>query len=245
MGSGKKLQDRRRKWVMRPKTAFVLSGGASLGAVQVGMVRALYEPAIEPDLLVGPSVGSINGGFLASRPLRPRTAEELAEVWRGIGRQQIFPLGPLSGFLGFFGARDHLMSDRGLRELIKSQLEFSKLEDSPIPLHVIATDLLSGTEVRLSSGDALTGLMASAAIPGVVPAVNWNGRKLIDGGVSNNAPIAHAIELGAERVYVLPTGSACDLPRAPHGAVAMFLHATSLLVTRRLLLEVESLRDQA
>src|SRR5262249_61337501 len=102
MGSGKKLQDRRRKWVMRPKTAFVLSGGASLGAVQVGMVRALYERGIEADLIVGTSVGSINGGFLASRPQRPRTAEELGEVWRGGGPRDSFPPRPLSGFLRLF-----------------------------------------------------------------------------------------------------------------------------------------------
>src|SRR5262245_39107312 len=230
---------------MRPKTAFVLSGGASLGAIQAGMVRALYERGIEADLIVGTSVGSINGAYLASRPPDPRTADALAEVWRGIGRGQIFPLGPLSGLLGFFGARDHLISDRGLRQLISSQLEFVRLEDSPIPLHVIATDLLSGGELRLSEGDALEALMASAAIPGVFPAVDWRGRKLIDGGVSNNAPIADAIELGADRVYVLPTGYACDLPEAPKGAVAMLLHATSLLVTRRLLLEAKLLRDRA
>jgi NTE family protein len=230
---------------MEPKTAFVLSGGASLGAIQVGMVRALYERGIEPDLIVGTSVGSINGAFLASRAPQPGTAEELAEVWRGIGRWQIFPLGPLSGFLGFFGARDHLISDRGLRALVESQLEFTRLEDAPVPLHVIATDLLSGQELRLSEGDAVEALMASAAIPGVFPAVEWRGRKLIDGGVSNNAPIADAIELGAERIYVLPTGSACDLPEPPRGAVAMLLHATSLLVHRRLLMEAELLRDRA
>jgi NTE family protein len=230
---------------MEPKTAFVLSGGASLGAIQVGMVRSLYERGIEADLIVGTSVGSINGAFLASRPQRTAAADELAEIWRQIGRRQIFPLGPLSGFLGFFGARDNLISDRGLRMLIKGELQFARLEDAPVPFHVIATDLLSGEELRLSEGDALEALMASAAIPGVFPAVEWHGRKLIDGGVSNNAPIADAIDLGAERVYVLPTGSACDLPEPPHGAVAMLLHATSLLVTRRLLMEVEWLRDRA
>jgi NTE family protein len=87
--------------------------------------------------------------------------------------------------------------------------------------------------------------MASAAIPGVFPTVCWAGRELIDGGVSNNTPIAHAIELGAETVYVLPTGSACDLPEPPPGAVAMLLHAMNLLVTRRLLVEIELLRDRA
>jgi NTE family protein len=209
------------------------------------MIRALYERRIEADLIVGTSVGAINGGFLASRPQTPATAEEMAETWREVGRWQIFPLGPLTGFLGFFGARNHLISDGGLRELVGSRLEFARLQDAPIPLHVIATDLLSGEELRLSAGDAVEAVIASAALPGIFPAVEWQGRKLIDGGVSNNAPISDAIELGAERIYVLPTGSACDLPAPPKGAVAMLLHAMTLLVTRRLLVEVELLRDKA
>lgn len=209
------------------------------------MVEALYERGIEADLIVGTSVGAINGGFLASRPTSPETADQLAKTWRGIGRWQIFPLNPLSGFFGFFGARDHLVGDRGLRELIEGQLEFANLEDSPVPFHVIATDLLSGNELRLSEGPAVEALMASSALPGVFPAVEWRGRKLLDGGIANHAPIADAIELGAERVYVLPTGNACDLPEAPHGAVAMLLHAMSLLVMRRLIVDVELLRDRA
>jgi NTE family protein len=209
------------------------------------MLRALYERGIAPDLIVGTSVGALNGAFIASRPPVPQTAEELATVWHDIGRWQVFPLNPLTGFFGFFGARDHLISDRGLRELVKTHTEFAALEDAPTPLHVIATDLLSGRELRLSTGNAMESVLASAAIPGVFPAVEWEGRKLIDGGVSNHAPIADAIELGAERIYVLPTGNACDLPEPPRGAVAMLLHAMSLLVMRRLIVEVEVLRERA
>jgi NTE family protein len=84
----------------RPKTAFVLSGGASLGAVQVGMIRALYERGIVPDLILGTSVGALNGAFIASRPATLQTASELADVWREIGRGQVFPLNPLTGFFG-------------------------------------------------------------------------------------------------------------------------------------------------
>lgn len=228
-----------------PTTAFVLSGGASLGAVQAGMLRALYERGVAPDLIVGTSVGALNGAFIASRPTTPATAEELAGVWRAVGRWNVFPLNPLTGFLGFFGARDHLVSDRGLRTLVAENLELEALEDAAVPLHVITTDLLSGRELRLARGDALEAVIASAAIPGVFPAVEHNGRMLIDGGVANNTPIVDAIELGAERIYVLPTGNACDLPDPPRGAVAMLLHAMSLLVMRRLLIEVEMLRDRA
>jgi NTE family protein len=190
-------------------------------------------------------VGALNGAFIASRPPNPDTANELAEVWRGVGRWEVFPLNALSGFLGFFGARVHLVSDRGLRKLVAENLELGLLERSPIPLHVITTDLLSGRELRLSRGDALDAVIASAAIPGVFPPVEHDGRLLVDGGVANNTPIVDAIELGAERIYVLPTGSACDLPEPPQGAVSMILHAMSLLVMRRLLIEVEMLRDRA
>jgi NTE family protein len=230
---------------LRPKTAFVLSGGGSLGAIQVGMLRALYERGVEPDLIIGASVGALNGAFIASRPATPQTTDALAAIWGGIARSRVFPLNPLSGFFGFFGARDYLVSDHGLRDLVREQIEFGSLEDAPTPFHVIATDLLSGRELRISRGDALAAVLASTAIPGVFRPVSWNGRKLIDGGVANNTPIAHAIELGAERIYVLPTGNACDLPDAPRGAVAMLLHAMSLLIMRRLLVEIETLREHA
>ena len=227
------------------KTAFVLSGGAALGAIQAGMLSALYEREIRPDLVVGTSVGAINAAFVASRPQIPDTAGELAEIWRGIGRGDVFPLNPVTGFLGFFGARDHLVPDAGLRRLLEEHLEFERLQDAAIELHVIATDVLSGTEMRLSRGNALEAVMASAAIPGVFAPVPWHGKELMDGGVANNAPITHALEMGAEKVYVLPTGTACDLDEPPHGALGMLLHSMNLLVMRRLLVEIDLLKDHA
>ena len=227
------------------KTAFVLSGGASLGAIQAGMLRAVYERGIRPDLIVGTSVGAVNGAYVASRPQTPRTARELAEIWRAIGRGDVFPLNPVTGFLGFFGARDHLVPDWGLRGLLEEHLEFERLQEAPIELHVIATDVLSGAEERLSRGNARDAVMASAAIPGVFPPVVWHDRELVDGGVANNAPISHALEMGATRIYVLPTGTACDLDEPPRGALGMLLHSMNLLVMRRLLVEIELLRDHA
>jgi NTE family protein len=228
-----------------PTTALVLSGGASLGAVQAGMLQALYERNVAPDLILGASVGAVNGAYIASRPPTVETAAQLSEIWRGVARQQIFPLNPVSGFVGFFGIRDHLIGDRGLRQLVETYTEFERLEEAPIRFQVITTDLLSGRELRLADGPAIDAILASAAIPGIFPPVEWQGRKLIDGGVSNNTPIADAIELGAERVYVLPTGNACDLPDPPRGALGMVLHAMSLLIMRRLLVEIELLADRA
>jgi NTE family protein len=228
-----------------PQTAFVLSGGASLGAIEAGMLEALYERSIRPDLIVGSSVGSLNGAFIASRPQSPATAQELAEIWRGMRRGHVFPLNLAIGLVGFLGLKDHLVPAESLRRLVEEHIEFDDLEDASIPFHVIATDALSGCEHRLSRGPAIDAIMASAAIPGVFPPVRWQGHELVDGGIANNTPISHAIELGAEEVYVLPTGTACALPEPPRGALGMMLHAMSLLVMRRLLIEIELLRDRA
>jgi NTE family protein len=98
----------------------------------------------------------------------------------------------------------------------------------PVPLHVVAVDVVTGHELRLSNSPVLDAVLAGAAIPGVPEPVSWDGRALMDGGVANNAPISHAVELGAERIYVLPTGHACSLDEPPRGALAMALHAISL-----------------
>jgi NTE family protein len=229
----------------RPTTAFVLSGGASLGAIQVGMLRALYERAIEPDVIVGTSAGAMNGAFIASRPQTVATADALAAVWRDLRRGQVFPLNPITGLLGALGARDHLVPASGLRRLIARHLEHTSLEDLPIPLHVVAVDVISGEEVRLSHGPVLDAVLASAAIPGVVAPVRSQDRTLMDGGVANNTPISHAVALGAERIYVLPTGHACALDQPPRGALALALHALSLLTQRCLVDDIDDHRTDA
>ena len=228
-----------------PVTAFVLSGGAGLGAVQAGMLHALYERRITPDLIVGTSAGALNGAFIASRPPTLETADALADVWRGLRRGQVFPLNPLTGLLGFLGSRDHLVPPSGLHRLIERYLEYERLEELPVPLHVVVVDVLSGEERRLSEGPVLDAVMASAAIPAVLPPVEWRGRTLMDGGVANNTPISHAIELGADRIYVLPTGHACALEEPPSGALALALHAISLLTHHRLMDDIERHRGDA
>jgi NTE family protein len=108
-------------------------------------------------------------------------------------------------------------------------------------LHVIATDVKRGQEVRLSTGPLLDAVMASAAIPGVLPPVEWDGLLLMDGGVANNAPLSHALELGAVEIYVLPTGSPCELEEPPHGVLPMLLYASGLLVGSRLIADVATI----
>ena len=215
------------------RTAFVLSGGASLGAIQVGMLRALADEDIRPDLIVGTSVGAVNGAFLASHGCTRASVDELAAAWLRLGRGQVFPIEPLTGLLGFLGARRNLVPAVALRRLVSRHVVWERLEDLPLPLHVIACDVLTGTEVRLSEGPLVDAVLASAAIPGVLPPVEWDGRLLMDGGIVDNTPISHALALGAGAVYVLPTGAPCVLAEAPRGALGMLVHAAGLMVSRR------------
>jgi NTE family protein len=226
------------------RTAFVLAGGGSLGAVQVGMLKALTRLGVAPDFVVGASVGAINGTCFAVEPNEQGVAR-LERIWLRLRRSDIFPLSAASSVLAAFGRRDHLVTPAPLRALIESELPGLKLEDARIPCYVVATDVLTGAEVALGSGPIVTALLASAAIPAVFPVVSIDGRHLIDGGVANNTPISTAIDLGATRVIVLPTGMSCALQGPPRGAVALALHALNLVVMRHLLKDIERFADRA
>src|SRR5256884_2913629 len=181
----------------RPRTAFVLSGGASLGALQVGMLEALYERGIVPDVLVATSVGALNAAFIASRAQTVATARALARVWRDLQREDVFPVSLSALVGGVCGRRDHLVPAHALRRLIRRYLEFDDLAEAPIPLHLVAFDLNEGREVLVSQGPALGWVIAAASIPGVFPPVRIGELRLVDGGVVNNTPISHAVELDA------------------------------------------------
>jgi NTE family protein len=220
----------------RPCTAFVFAGGASLGALQVGMLRALYERGITADVFVGTSVGALNAAYIASRPQTLSTVLELEKVWRELHRSDIFPVHPMTLIGGLANTRDSLVPGRAFRRFISRHLELERLDDATVPLHLVGFDLLSGKEVRLSAGSALQGVLAASAIPGILPPVRWGKHLLIDGGVTNNTPISHAVELGARRIYILATNGSDDraLPVAPHGALDVAVHALTRLFGERL-----------
>ncbi len=197
------------------------------------MLEALYERDIQPDLLVGTSVGAINAAFIASRPPTVRTARELQEVWRRLSRGQVFPANPLTAGLGLLGVRDHSVPVGSLRRLLSSHVEIERLEDASVALHVVAADALSGEEVLLSNGPAIDAILASAAIPGVYPPVRWEAQMLMDGGILNNTPISHAVALGAERIIVLPAIGSQRLARVPRGAIAAGVIALSRGINQR------------
>lgn len=222
-------------------TAFVLSGGAALGAVQVGMLHALEAAGVRPDLVVGTSVGAINAAWIAEDRRGHRLAE-LEALWLALKRAHVFPSGP-AGIVGLLGRRPSLVDQRGLRRLLERHVGFDRLEHAAVPIHVIATDVLTGRDVRLSSGPTIDAVLASAAIPGVFSPVVIDGRAYMDGGVVNNAAISHAVALGASTVYVLPTGWSCSLDRPPAGALGMALHGLAVLVQHRLADDVDHYRQ--
>jgi len=226
----------------RGKTAFVLAGGGSFGAIQVGMLRELVAHGVVPDLVVGASVGALNGIYFCCDP----TAEGVARlegVWSGLRRSDIFPLSPRH-LLGLFTGAASLVDPSGLRGLIARHLSQPQLEDSVIPMHVAATDLLTGASVLLSSGPAAEAVLASCAIPGAFPPVRIGEQYLIDGAVASNTPVMAALALGCTRLVVLPTGFACALSTAPTGALACAFHALNLLVARQLVRDLEQLAER-
>lgn len=224
-------------------TAVVLSGGANLGAVHVGMLRALVEADVRPDMIVGTSVGAINGIYMASR-WNASGVDGLDALWSQLTRSTIFPTRLIGGLLGFVGKRDHLVPPDGLRRIVERHVGFTRLEDAPIPLHVVATDLLSGLDRRFSTGPSVDAVMASAAIPAVFPPVKINGVPYIDGGVVNNTPISHAVELGADDIWVLPAGTACGLDEAPSSTLGIALQAVTVLINRRLQRDIAIFQDR-
>lgn len=225
------------------QVAFVLSGGASLGAVQVGMLRALYERGIHPDLLIGTSVGAVNAAWIAGQPGLDGV-DRLAKIWLSLRRQDVFPLNPLVSAAGLLGRSNHFIPNDSLRGMLDAHMPFTRLEEAAIPLHVVTTELKSGRATIMTSGPAVPALLASCAIPGVFPPVTIDRREYIDGGVANHTPLTVAIELGATEVYVLPVGYPW-LNREPTNALEMALNALARIIEQKLNAEVEQNRRAA
>jgi NTE family protein len=189
----------------RPREAFVLSGGGSLGAAQVGALRALLEEGIRPDVVIGCSVGALNAAALAVDPTLARV-EEMDRVWRGIDRSHVFgrtrklAAAPL---LHAVRRDDHLYEPEALRALVRSWVPVHDLADTAIPCHVVTTDLERGQPAWWTSGDPVDVLSASACLPALFPPVRLGDSVHVDGGVTAPVPIERALELGSMRVWVL------------------------------------------
>jgi NTE family protein len=223
----------------RSRTAFVFAGGGSLGAIHVGMLHSLASRGITADMVVGSSVGALNGAYYAGNPTR-EGIQRLDAVWRGLRRNDVFPLSWRT-IAAFLYRRDFLVGSDALRQLVDDNLGYRNLQDARLPVHIVATDILTGGTVVMSEGPAVEAIIASAAVPGAFAPVHFNGLYLADGALSSDTPVTVAVARGARRLIVLPTGYACALQKPPVGAVANVLHALTLLISRQLMNELQSL----
>jgi len=221
------------------KTAFVFAGGGSFGAIQVGMLESLAAHGITADMVVGSSVGALNGAFYAGDPTLT-AVQRLATIWRGLQRRDVFPV-TWKTLLGFLWRRDFLIPHDGIRKLIDDHIPYRNLQDARLPVHIVTTDIISGDSVVLSEGSTAEAIVASTAIPGAFTPIHYKDRYLADGAISSNTPIRVAVKKGAKRLIILPTGHACATQAPPVGAVANALHALTLLIARQLVSELENL----
>lgn len=196
------------------RTAFVLAGGGSRGAVQVGMLAELVRRGIRAARVYGASVGAINGAAYCGDPT-PEGMQRVEEVWRSLSGEVVFPRSRVQGPWTFFRQRPSVHSNAGLRKLIEGGVRYERLEQAEIPIEIVATSLTDGRERWLTSGPLVESVLASAAIPAIFPPVTIDDDVLIDGGVVNNVPIQRAIEAGATRIFVLLCGPLRYRPRMP------------------------------
>jgi len=185
-----------------PTTAFVLSGGANQGVSQVGMLRALLEREIYPDVVIGTSVGALNGAALATSPTLEKI-DHLEQAWVGLRGDNVFPGGTLRRAWNVLRRDDHLIPNDGLQEVISLAEVAPTFGDLALPLRVVTTDVATGDEILIVGGALPPALLASTAIPGIFPPIELHGHTLFDGAVANLVPISHAIAGPTERIFVL------------------------------------------
>src|SRR5687768_8421797 len=196
---------------MSHDTAFVLGGGGVLGAGEVGMLRALLEAGITPDLVVGTSVGALNGAFLAADPTVEATLR-LAALWNRLSAEGgVFSASLVERAATAVRSRTHLHRRGPLRQLLADELTVESIEDLPVRFQCVAASIERAAEHWFTSGSISDAVMASAAVPGLLAPVkiamdDGTSEHFLDGGLVNSIPVSRAVELGARTVYVLQVG---------------------------------------
>lgn len=194
------------------RVAFVLSGGGNLGAVQVGMLRALLEHDIRPDLIVGCSVGALNGAALADMPTI-EGVERLEKVWRAVDGNDLMPRNLLPNAVALARKGESIHDNEGLRNLFNEAMGARSFDELSVPFQCVATDVIGVREVWFEKGPLVNAVLASAAMPALYPSVEIDGVKYLDGAIVNDVPLTRAVELGATTLYILHVGS-FSRPRA-------------------------------
>jgi NTE family protein len=188
----------------RGEVAFVFGGGGVMGAAEVGMLRALREAGIGPDVVVGTSVGALNGVLLAADP--DTAVERLTDLWHGIEAQDPFGASLMTRVATLARSRTHLHENHGLLRLLEDNLTVRRFEDLRLPFHCVAASIERAGARWFCAGELLPAVLASAAVPGLLPPVLVDGEHHLDGGLVHSIPIGRAVELGATTIYVLHVG---------------------------------------
>jgi NTE family protein len=197
-------------------TAFVLGGGGVLGAHEVGMLRALSEAGVRPDVIVGTSVGAINGVFVAADPVR--AAEGLRRMWQGEALRQAFSETIFGRAAELARSGTHLHSIEPLRRMLTDTLPVADFADLELPFHCVAAGIERAHARWFSSGPLVPAVLASCAVPGLLPPVEVDGEHYFDGGLVDSIPVGRAAALGARTIYVLHVGrieQPLTVPRRP------------------------------
>jgi NTE family protein len=221
----------------KKSTAFVFSGGASLGAVELGALKALVEEGIQADMVLGTSVGSLNGAMYANDPTM-NGIKFMEKIWHTIKARNVFTPSPLTPVFNITTFGLYLISPKNLRKLITENMPINRLEEAKLPLYIIGTDIKTGTEIVFNKGLLLEALMSSVAIPGVFPPQRMAGNSIVDGGIVNNAPISTAVRLGAERVVVFPIGVPSS-DQEPKTVAEVLIRSFIFLLNRQLATDIQ------
>ena len=187
------------------EVAFVLGGGGILGAHEVGMLRALAECGVRPDVILGTSIGAINGAFFAADPTLAGV-ERLTELWRSANLADRSPGTVLRRVTTLARSGTHLQSFREMRERLIEVLPAERVEELLVPFQCVAASIEQAAEHWFDSGPLADVVLASCAVPGILPPVRIDGEHFIDGGIVNSIPVSRAVMLGASRIYVLQVG---------------------------------------
>jgi NTE family protein len=200
-------------------TAFVLGGGGVLGAVEVGMLRALLERDIVPDLVLGTSIGALNGAMVARDPSLA-VIEKLTDLWKGAASsgQEVYGDSPLRTVRRAVSTGTHLWSSKPLHQALVEEFGDLTFEELPVRFQVCAASIERSAEHWFDSGPLVAAVVASAAVPGLLPPAKVGDEHYLDGGIVNSIPLGRAVQLGASRVFVLQVGRIdrpLTVPRRP------------------------------
>jgi NTE family protein len=179
------------------------------------MLRALLEAGIKPDAVLGASVGAINGAVLAADPTTEAVAR-LEQLWAGLGENGVFG-DSLTARLGTaLKSRTHLFTNGALRRMLEADLPVKLIEDLAVPFQCVAASIERAAEHWFTSGSIADAVLASSAVPGLLPPVLVDGEHYLDGGIVNSVPVGRAVGLGARTIYVLQVGHLERPLTAPH-----------------------------